>query len=67
MINKRLRLAVLAQSLIDAIEADDDELIETALMHLSAYPFLLNKLNNMRALEKRVWRASIERALGRSA
>lgn len=62
--NRRLKLAVLAQAILDAIDQNDEQQLETALMHLSAYPGLVARLSRSdEDLSK--WRARVEKALGR--
>lgn len=64
--NKRLKLAVLSQALIDCIENGTDEDVESALEHLSAYPQLIERLIRSRPTELAKWKERIEKALGRN-
>lgn len=63
--NKRLKLAILAQALIDAIDEGDEEDIETALAYLSSYPRLLNRINQNDKQDLAKWKRCVERAMGR--
>lgn len=63
--NKRLKLAVLAQAVLDLVSEDDvtEDEIDSALAHLANYPKLLRKLRKKTG--KGAWARAIERALGR--
>lgn len=69
-----LKLAVLAQAILDAIECRDagieleeaeEELVFAAFSYLSAYPKLIKKLTTKNKQDLIKWKLEIEKAMGR--
>lgn len=65
--NRRLKLAVLAQAVLDIIDEPDvtEDELESAIQYLSHYPALLKRIERLREGHGKTWANRIDEALGR--